>query len=194
MSVDLSSPPFLVFVALLAATGLMRLVEVGVSVARIRARPDAAVAEPWLFPLMALLHAGLVFAPIVEVVVLGRPFVPWVTAAAALTLVLATALRVWTLRTIGGAWNVRVVVPEGDSAIATTGPYRWIRHPNYLVVILEIAALPLLHTAWISAVGLSALNAFVLAHRIRTEEAALAQVPAWVAAMKDRARLVPGLF
>ena len=62
------------------------------------------------------------------------------------------------------------------------------------MVVLEIAALPLLHGAWISAVVLSALNAFVLFNRIRTEEATLAQVPEWAEAMKDRARLLPGLF
>ena len=106
---------------------------------------------------------------------------------------LATALRIWTLATIGRSWNVRVVVPE-DIRIATTGPYRFIRHPNYLVVILEIAALPLFHGAWMSAIFLTLLNAFVLLHRIRTEEAALAQIPAWVDAMRDRARLLPGLF
>ena len=99
----------------------------------------------------------------------------------------------WTLRTIGRSWNVRVVQPEGD-AIATTGPYRWIRHPNYLVVILEIAALPLVHSAWLAALGLTALNGFVLFHRIRTEEASLMEVPAWREAMADRTRLIPGIF
>lgn len=76
----------------------------------------------------------------------------------------------------------------------TTGPYRWIRHPNYLCVILEIAALPLLHSAWLSALGLSALNACVLAFRIRTEERLLTEVPGWREAFADRARFVPGLF
>lgn len=181
------------FLVLLALTGLMRLVEMGVSAARMARRREAVVSEPWLFPLMAVLHTGLVFLPALEVWWLGVPFRPWLAIAAGAVLVAATGLRVWTLYTIGGAWNVRVVVPD-DIRIATTGPYRFIRHPNYLVVILEIAALPMLHGAWLSAIGLTLLNAFVLLHRIRTEEAALSAIPAWREAMADRARLVPGVF
>ena len=108
-------------------------------------------------------------------------------------MVLATALRVWTLRALGQAWNVRVVIPQ-ETQVVTTGPYAWIRHPNYLVVILEIATLPLLHSAWVSAISLTALNAFVLFWRIRTEEARLLQVRAWREAMVDRKRLIPGVF
>ena len=181
------------FVSLLLGTGLMRLVELAVSVRRMRARPDDVVQEPWLFPLMAILHAGLVFLPLLEVYGLGRPVIWPLTGAALLTLVLATVLRIWTLSTIGTAWNVRVVAPPADG-IAVTGPYAWIRHPNYLVVILELLALPLVHTAWMSALFLTALNGFVLLHRIRTEEAVLARNPAWMAAFADRARLVPGVF
>lgn len=188
-----STVPFAAFVALLLATGAMRLVELAVSARRMRERPEAVVSEAWLFPLMALLHVGLVFTPILEVILADRPFLPWLAALSGVVLLAATALRVWTLRTIGRAWNVRVVVPD-EAAVATGGPYAYIRHPNYLAVILEIAALPLLHTAWIAALGLSALNAFVLFHRIRTEEATLQRIDAWRKAMADRPRLVPRLF
>ncbi|MCA9298258.1 MAG: hypothetical protein H6737_31665 [Alphaproteobacteria bacterium] len=181
------------FVVLLLATGVMRLGEMAVSWRRMKARPDAVIDEPWLFPLMALLHTGLVFLPIAEVFWLDRPVVPALSAFAIALLVGATALRVWTLSTIGGSWNVRVVAPPADG-IATTGPYAFIRHPNYLVVILEIAALPLVHTAWAAAIALSALNAFVLFHRIRTEEAVLARNPRWAEAFRDKARLVPGVL
>ena len=184
---------FLLFTALLAATGVMRLAEVVVSARRASVRHDEVVSEPWLFPLMATLHTGLVFAPLAEVLWLGRTFSPAVGAAAVTVLVLATVLRVWTLRTIGIAWNVRVVKPE-ETTVVTSGPYAWIRHPNYLVVILEIAALPLVHSAWIAALALTALNGFVLWHRIRTEERMLSTLPAWHKAFADKARLVPGLF
>lgn len=184
---------FAVFVAALALTGLMRLGEVVVSVRRMRERPEDVVAEPWLFPWMVVLHIGLVFAPLLEVVLLDRPASTGLFVFAVLGLSAATGLRVWTLRTIGYAWNVRVVEPPADR-IATNGPYRWIRHPNYLVVILEILLLPLLHGAWVSAIGLSILNALVLAHRIRTEEAILFRNPAWREAFESRARLLPGLF
>lgn len=187
------SLPFAVFSGLLLTTGAMRLVEVVVSVRRFRARPDALVGEPRLFPAMALLHAGLVFAPIAEVALLERPFVPALAAFSIVLLVAASALRVWTLGAIGGAWNVRVVRPDAH-AVATTGPYRYIRHPNYLCVILELLALPLLHSAWWSAIALGLLNAAVLTVRIRTEEAMLMQIDAWREAFAERARLIPGVF
>lgn len=171
----------------------MRLVEVAVSVRRMRARPDAVIAEPALFPAMVVLHTAFVALPLLEVAALGRPFVPWLGGLSIAMFALACLLRVWTLSTIGRSWNVRVVVPPPD-AIATTGPYRWIRHPNYLVVILEIAFLPLVHTAWMSAVALTLFNAAVLFVRIRTEERALMQIPAWRDAMAHKARFVPGVF
>jgi methyltransferase len=185
--------PFVAFAALLLGTGAMRLVELWVSVRRIRARPDDLVGEPALFPLMALLHTLLVFAPLAEVWWLQRPFLPWAAALSVEMLVAATVLRVWTLRTIGWAWNVRVVKPPAE-AVVTTGPYAWVRHPNYLAVIVEIAALPLFHGAWWSLLGLSLLNAAVLAVRIPTEERVLAEIPGWRDAMADRARFLPGVF
>lgn len=185
--------PFFVFVALLLVTGVMRLVELWVSVRRMRARPDAVVSEPALFPLMVVLHTGLIVAPIAEVWFLQRPFTWGPAIASGALLVAATGLRVWTLRTIGVAWNVRVVQPRGDTVVST-GPYAFIRHPNYVAVILEIAALPLLHGAWLSVIGLTALNALVLFFRIRTEEAVLSKVPAWREAMADRSRFIPGVF
>ncbi len=185
------TPAFGLLCGVLAATGVLRLAELVVSRRRTSRRLDQLVAEPWLFGLMALLHLALVTLPAVEVIVADRPFVPWVTAAAGIGLVAATALRVWTLHTLGASWNVRVVLPE---TVVTTGPYRWIRHPNYLAVITEMAAIPLLHTAWMSALGLSLLNALVLTHRIRVEEAELARLTAWRHAMADKARLIPGLL
>jgi len=182
-----------VFALALAAVGALRLGEIAVSAARIRRRPDALIGEPALFPVMALLHVAVVSLPPAEVVLLDRPFLPALAVAAAAVLAGATALRIWTLAAIGRAWNVRIVRPE-PGAVATGGPYRFIRHPNYLCVVLELAALPLLHTAWISALVLSAWNAVVLSRRIRTEERALAQIPEWRAAFAGRARLFPGLF
>ncbi len=184
---------FSLFTLLLLATGAMRLVELAVSVSRQRARPDAVVPEAGLFAAMAALHAALVVLPLAEVWLREVPFEPREGAVAGALLLAATALRIWTLSTIGGAWNVRIVRPEAH-AIATTGPYRWIRHPNYLCVVLELFALPLFHGAWGSVVVLGLWNAAVLAVRIRNEEAVLAQIPAWRAAFADRARLVPGVW
>ena len=84
----------------------------------------------------------------------------------------ATALRGWTLTTLGERWTTRVLVVPGEPLVAG-GPYRWLRHPNYLAVVLEIASIPLLHTAWWTAAVFSLANAAVLRVRVRTEEAAL---------------------
>jgi methyltransferase len=184
---------FALFVLLLLATGAMRLVELMVSRRRIQSRRDALVAEPALFPAMAGLHAALVALPLLEVWLWQRPYVPGLGAVALGVLGLATGLRIWTLSTLGRVWNVRVLPPPPDGVV-TAGPYRFIRHPNYLCVILEILALPLLHTAVISAVVLTVWNAAVLAVRIRTEERALMQLPAWRTAFAEKSRFVPGLF
>ena len=180
-----------VFVAFLALVAILRVVELVVSKRRQGERE--AVPEPALFPLMVLVHVGLIALPLLEVWALERPLVPALAIGAGVALLLATSLRVWTLRTLGVSWNVRVVVP-GAEGIVTSGPYAWIRHPNYLVVILEIAAIPLLHTAWWSALGLTLLNGFVLWRRIVVEEAALQELPAWREAMAGKARLIPGLL
>jgi methyltransferase len=120
---------FAVFVVVLAAVGALRLAELVVSAVRIRRRRDALVVEPGLFPVMALLHAAVVTLPAIEVALLDRPFVPWLAAIAAGVLAGASALRIWTLGTIGRAWNVRIVRPE-SGAVATGGPYRYVRHPT----------------------------------------------------------------
>lgn len=180
------------FLALFVVVALHRVGELVVSALRLRARREAVVSEPGLFPAMVALHTLAIFGPPLEVLLCDRPFLPWLAAPAALVLVAACSLRWWTLFTIRGAWNVKVVAPT-DAQVVTTGPYAWIRHPNYLVVILELLTLPLLHTAWVSALALFALNGLVLARRIRTEEAALAQLPGWRAAFADRPRLIPSL-
>jgi methyltransferase len=184
---------FGVFAGLLSLTGVMRLAELAVSVRRQRQRPGAVVREGGLFLAMALLHAALVVLPLAEVWWLATPFRSWQAAVSVALLVGATALRVWTLTTIGAAWNVRIVRPEG-AQIATTGPYAWIRHPNYLCVVLEILALPLFHGAWASMVVLGTWNAAVLAVRIRNEEAVLLELPEWESAFRSRPRLIPGLW
>ena len=83
------------------------------------------------------------------------------------------ALRWWCIRTLGRRWNTRVIVVPG-LPLVTGGPYRWLRHPNYVAVVVEGVALPMVHTAWVTAIGFTVLNAVVLAVRIRVEDAALA--------------------
>jgi methyltransferase len=85
----------------------------------------------------------------------------------------AQGLRWWCIATLGHQWNTRVVVIAGAARVAG-GPYRFVPHPNYVAVIVEGVALPLVHTAWVTAVVFTLLNAVLLRTRIRVEDAALA--------------------
>ncbi|WP_340119001.1 isoprenylcysteine carboxylmethyltransferase family protein [Pelagibius sp. 7325] len=86
--------------------------------------------------------------------------------------VVLQALRLWVLATLGRFWTTRIITLPG-APLVRRGPYRFLRHPNYLVVAGEIAVLPLAFGAWEIAVIFSLANAAVLAWRIRCEERAL---------------------
>jgi methyltransferase len=128
------------------------------------------------YPPMVALHTGLLIACLVEVQVTDPPVLP-VLAWTAFALVLASqALRWWCIATLGNLWNTRIIVVPGV-ALVRRGPYRWLRHPNYVAVAVEGAALPLVHTAWITAACFTVLNAILLlGFRISAEERALASV------------------
>jgi methyltransferase len=105
--------------------------------------------------------------------------------------VLATGLRYWVITTLDGRWTTRIVVLPGSSPV-TGGPYKFLRHPNYLAVITEILALPLVHTAWITAIVFSTLNALILRVRIRAEEEALSRMSDYGTVFASHSRLMPG--
>ncbi len=162
------------YVGLVAVVAVERLAELAIArrnVARLRARGGFEAGCDH-YPRMVALHTGLLIAAPLEVLALGRPLVP-ALAASALALVGATmALRYWVIATLGDRWTTRIFVVPGEPSIRT-GPYRWLRHPNYLAVVVEVAALPLVHSAWVSAAVFSAANALVLRTRIRVEEGVL---------------------
>jgi methyltransferase len=125
---------------------------------------------------MVALHTGLLLGCLAEVWLLRPPFVP-VLGFTMLALALASqALRWWCIATLGRQWNTRVIVVPGLPRV-TGGPYRFFSHPNYVAVVVEGFALPLVHTAWITALVFSACNAVLLTARIRTENRALAALP-----------------
>jgi len=130
------------------------------------------------YPPMVLLHTGLLAACLLETYLIDRPFVP-ALGWAMLALVLgAQALRWWCITTLGRQWNTRVIVVPG-LALVRAGPYRWLRHPNYLAVVIEGIALPLVHTAWVTALAFTVLNAVLLLRfRIPAEDHALASASA----------------
>jgi methyltransferase len=129
------------------------------------------------YPVMVTLHTALFVGCLLEVPLAGRPFLPWLGWPMVALLAGAHALRWWCIRTLGPQWNTRVIrVP--DAPLVTGGPYRRLRHPNYVAVVVEGFALPLVHTAWITALAFTVLNALLLRVRLRVENEALATAPA----------------
>lgn len=127
------------------------------------------------YAVMVVLHTGLLVGCLVEAFV-RRPQVPVALAAVMLLLVLGSqALRWWCIATLGRRWNTRVIVVP-DLPLVRSGPYRLLRHPNYVAVVVEGFALPLVHACWITALVFTVADAFVLAVRLRVENAALATV------------------
>jgi methyltransferase len=174
-------------VAVVAASAAMRLRELAISRAHERATAGVPSA-PATYPLMVAAHVGLHTLPLLEVRRGQRPDWRWAAVLAG-----AIGLRVWCIRSLGRQWNVRAVVPE-DLVPVASGPYRYVRHPNYLAVILEFLALPLVGGAALSAGLLSVFNGYALYDRIRAEEALLDQSRAYRQAFAGKARFLPGVF
>lgn len=177
---------------LLGAVVAERLVELWLTqrnAARLRARGGYAVGDGH-YPWMVLLHTSLLVAAPLEAWLAGRPFIPWLGWPMAALVVATMALRYWAITSLGDRWTTRIFVVPGE-APRLGGPYRYLRHPNYLAVILEVAALPLVHTAWVTALVASALNAWLLKTRIAAEEKALAAA-ADDRELAGRPRFVPG--
>ena len=117
------------------------------------------------------LHVMWFIGMIVEIVILSRPVSPFWPALLVIFL-LAQALRFWTMRTLGDRWTTRVLVLPRTKPI-TSGPFRLLRHPNYIAVIVELLVLPLIFSAYVTAVTASIINAFLLRRRIKVEEKAM---------------------
>ena len=124
------------------------------------------------YPWMVVIHTLFLISCPLEVWLLDRPFAPSAAGAMLLLLGLATGLRYWAIQTLGERWTTRILVRPGVPLVSA-GPYRWLRHPNYLAVMIEIAALPLVHGAWLTAVVFSLVNLVLLGVRVSAENAAL---------------------
>ncbi|MDH6182307.1 methyltransferase [Microbacteriaceae bacterium SG_E_30_P1] len=167
------------YVAFVLATGAERIFELVVS----RRNAAAAFARGGVeygqrhFPWMVALHTGLLLACIAEVILLDRPFLPWLGWPMLVIAVACQVARYWIIRSLGQQWNTRVIVVPGAGRVADRGLYRWFTHPNYVVVAVEGIALPLIHTAWITAIAFTVLNAILLlGFRIPTENRALREL------------------
>ena len=127
------------------------------------------------YAVMVVLHTGLLVGMLLEAWV-RRPEVGAALAGAMLVLVVASqALRWWCIATLGRRWNTRVIVVP-DLPLVRSGPYRFLSHPNYVAVVVEGVALPLVHAAWVTALVFTVLNAVLLTVRLRVETSALSTV------------------
>jgi len=162
------------FVAFVGLVALQRLAELKLSRRNERQLRELGASEHAAghFIAMQLLHTLWLVSVVLEVTLLRPPFLPWVSAPAALCFAIGQGLRYAAISALGGRWCVRILTLPGAAPVAN-GVYRYLRHPNYLGVVLEIAALPLMHSAWRSALVFSVANAVLLVVRIREEERAL---------------------
>jgi methyltransferase len=168
----------LAFTGIIGLTGLERLAELVVG----RKNRAWSLAQGGVesgrghWPVMVLLHTGLLVGCLVEAWLLQPPLIPALAGSMLALAAICQGLRWWCIRTLGPRWNPQVIVVPGLPPV-TTGPYRWLRHPNYVAVALEGIALPLIHTAWRTAIVFTVLNAILLSVRIHCENTALSTLP-----------------
>jgi methyltransferase len=164
------------YFALILATGFERLVELVIS----KRNAEKAFARGGIeygqrhFPVMVALHTGLLVACAAEVFFLDRPFIPVLGWSMLALVILSQVGRYWVIVSLGEQWNTRVIVVPGAGRVRSRGLYKFLRHPNYVIVAVEGIALPLVHSAWITAVVFTVLNAILLLRfRIPVENDAL---------------------
>ncbi len=162
----------LAYTVLIAAVGVERIAELVVSQRNLKwSRAHGGVEfGAGHYPVMVVLHTGLLVGCLVEAA--HREFIPALGWSMFAVVIAAQGLRWWCITTLGRQWNTRVVVVP-DAGRITGGPYRFLSHPNYVAVVLEGIALPLVHSAWITATVFTVLNAVLLWVRISVEDKAL---------------------
>jgi methyltransferase len=167
------------YVLLILAVAAERIAELVVSTRNLswsRARGGTEVGLGH-YPFMVVLHTGLLAGCLAEATAAHRPFIPGLGWPMLVLVVGSQALRWWCIATLGRQWNTRIVVVPGAERV-TGGPYRVLAHPNYVAVVVEGFALPLVHTAWVTALVFTVANAGLLRVRIRAENAALTELSA----------------
>lgn len=162
------------YTGLIALVGLERIFELGVARRNerwLRSRGAVEVGAEH-YPVMVAMHGLFLVSCVSEVWLLHRQFHP-ILATSMLGLLIVSMLgRYWVMATLGRRWTTRVLCLPGEPTI-TMGPFRWLRHPNYAVVVSEIFCLPMVHTAWLTALVFSVANGLLLKQRIRAEEKGL---------------------
>ena len=164
---QIARSPVVWIVGLVALQRLGELILAEANTKRLMARGAREVGREH-YPIMVLLHASWLVALVVL-----TPLERWPNWWLIGVFVVLQALRVWVIATLGAYWTTRVITLD-DAPLVTDGPFRFVRHPNYWIVIGEIAVLPLAFGQWPIALVWSVLNALLLRHRIAVESAAIA--------------------
>ena len=192
--------PSTIFWLLLGITAAQRLHELrrsGLNQARLREVGFARVDSGPSYPLMVAVHASWFVAMIVEALTSPKTVPAPLQYLTMCVFLGAQALRYWAIISLGEQWNTQVMSPkhsEADQGVVSIGPYRFIRHPNYLAVILEFISLPLLGGALITTLIWSAFNGAVLIYRIKLEEAHLIKRPGYEQSVGRLPRLIPSIL
>jgi methyltransferase len=186
LAMDRAYWPFLALLLLTAGERVAELLLSRRNARRAFARGGVEVGQRH-YRFMVVFHTLFLVACLVEGAL--RPFPGTLGFLALAGALAAQALRWWAIGTLGDRWNVRVIVVP-DALPVVGGPYRFVRHPNYVAVALELACLPLVHGAWLTALVFTLGNALLMIVRIRVEEQALGR--RWADAFAQKPRFVPG--
>jgi len=125
------------------------------------------------YPIMVTMHVMFFVSLLLEVVIVNRPLSPiWVVFLS--VFLVAQVARIWCLTSLGKFWNTKIIILPGADVVKK-GPYAFIRHPNYVIVTTELLVLPLIFSAYFTAILFTMLNIWMLSVRIPTEEKALKQ-------------------
>lgn len=145
---------------------------------------------PYLLPLMVLLYVFQFAGSLFEYFTSSREITfTWLAVFGTLVLA-AKALKFWAISALGSFWTMKVLVIPGSQSVSS-GPYRWIRHPNYIAVVTEILALPLMGKAYVTAASVTVVFACLLFLRIRAEERALMHYTDYSKTMATKRRFIP---
>ncbi len=181
-----SFPVYLVLVILIAIQRLFEIKRSRKNEAKLKARGGMELSSGH-FTYMRLLHIFWLWACILEAYLRQTPPLWYISLGAFAALLLGQIFRLAAIHTLKERWTVRIIVLEGEAPV-TTGIYRYLRHPNYLGVIIEIAALPLIFGCWWTASVFSVLNGIILYTRIGAEEKALSSTSNYEERFEDKKR------
>ncbi|KKK37705.1 hypothetical protein WQ57_13025 [Mesobacillus campisalis] len=144
------------------------------------------------YPAMVMIHSAFILSTIAEVVILDRELSAFWPLLIVL-FVLTQLMRVWALLSLGPFWNTKIIVLPG-AKVVKKGPYRFIKHPNYVIVALELIVIPLMFNAYWTAAVFTLLNMIILSVRIPEEEKALASLTQYEKEFHDNGRFIPNLL